>query len=281
MSAANPRQASWSGVGQFATFYFYFHFLILLPLIGKIERPRPLPISIGAAVLGVPRGSPAPAAGRRGTEMRRLACRRARGVLALWAGSGSWPAPRTSPTPPHQTWSFDGVFGTYDRAALQRGFQVYKEVCSTCHAVKHLYFRDLVEIGYNEDQVKGDRRAISGHRRAERSGPDVPAAGPAVRPDPGPFPNDQAARAANNGALPPDLSLITKAREGGPDYVDAILTGFKDAPASFKVMAGMYYNEYFPGHQIKMPPPLTDNQVNFADNTPATVPQMAHDVATF
>src|SRR5207237_5692247 len=98
---------------------------------------------------------------------------------------------------------------------------------------------------------------------------------------PGPFPNDQAARAANNGALPPDLSLITKAREGGPDYVYAILTGFKDAPSGLKLNPNMYYNEYFPGHQIAMPPPLNENQVTYADGTKATVAQMAHDVVSF
>ena len=99
---------------------------------------------------------------------------------------------------------------------------------------------------------------------------------------PGPFPNDQAARAANNGALPPDLSLIAKAREGGPDYVYAILTGYKDPPAGVKLNPNMYYNEYFAGHQIAMPPPLTQaDQVKYADGTSATVPQMAHDVVSF
>ena len=100
-------------------------------------------------------------------------------------------------------------------------------------------------------------------------------------PIPGPFPNDQAARAANNGALPPDQSLIVKARPGGPDYVYGILTGYKDPPADFKLLPGMNYDEFFPGHQIAMPPPLADNAVTFADGTPATVPQMAHDVVTF
>ena len=100
-------------------------------------------------------------------------------------------------------------------------------------------------------------------------------------PIPGPFPNDQAARAANNGALPPDQSLIVKARPGGPDYVYGILTGYKEPPSGFKMLEGMNYNEFFPGHQIAMPPPLADNAVTFADGTPATVPQMAHDITTF
>src|SRR5438477_9483463 len=188
-----------------------------------------------------------------------------------------------NPPLPHQQWSFDGIFGTYDRAAEQRGFQVYKEVCSTCHPVKHLYFRDLTDIGYTEDEVK----AIASTYQVTNEQPNDEGqmfqrpARPSD-PIPGPFPNDQAARAANNGALPPDLSLITKAREGGPDYVYAILTGFKDPPAGFKVNEGMYYNQYFAGHQIKMPPPLTQtDQLKYADGTQATVPQMSHDVVSF
>jgi ubiquinol-cytochrome c reductase cytochrome c1 subunit len=187
-----------------------------------------------------------------------------------------------SPPLPHQSWSFDGVFGTYDRAAQQRGFQVYKEVCSTCHPVKHLYFRDLADIGYSEDEVK----AIASTYQVTNEQPDdqgqmYQRPGRPSDPIPGPFPNDQAARAANNGALPPDLSMIVKAREGGPDYVFGILNGYKDPPPGFNMMTGMYYNEYFPGHQIAMPPPLSDNAVTFADGTSATVPQMAHDVVTF
>ena len=186
-----------------------------------------------------------------------------------------------TPPLPNEQWSFSGVFGTYNRAALQRGFQVYKEVCSACHPVKHLYFRNLTQLGYTEDQVKGiaaqyqvtDGPNDQGNmfKRPARPSDHIP----------GPFPNDEAARAANNGGLPPDLSLIVNAREGGADYVYAILTGFRQAPAGFHVTPGTYYNEYFPGHQIKMPPPLTPNQVKFADGTPATVPQMAHDVAAF
>jgi len=184
--------------------------------------------------------------------------------------------------PPHQQWPFEGVFGTYDQAASQRGFQVYKEVCSACHPVKHLYFRDLEDIGYTEDQVKGiaAQYQVTDGPNDEGQMFQRPA-----RPSdhiPGPFPNDQAARAANNGALPPDLSLIAKARDGGPDYVYAILTGFKDPPAGFKLLEGAYYNEYFSGHQIKMPPPLTQTgQLNYADGTQATVPQMSHDVVSF
>ena len=200
-------------------------------------------------------------------------------VLVLFAGTAR--AQEEAPSPPHQVWSFNGVFGTYDRAALQRGFQVYKEVCAACHPVKHLAFRDLAEIGYSEDAVKGIAAQVQVTDGPNDSGEMFQRPGRASDPIPGPFPNDQAARAANNGALPPDLSLITKAREGGADYVYAIMTGFKDAPAAMKMNPNMNYNEYFAGHQIAMPPPLNQDQVKFADNTAASVPQMSHDVVTF
>ncbi len=202
-------------------------------------------------------------------------------IAALVLVGGSARAQEEAPRPPHQVWSFEGVFGTYDRAALQRGFQVYKEVCAACHAVKHLAFRDLAEIGYSEDQVKGIAAQVQVTDGPNDSGEMFQRPGRPSDPIPGPFANDQAARAANNGALPPDLSLITKAREGGADYVYAIMTGFKDAPAAMKMNPNMNYNEYFTGHQIAMPPPLSPDQVKFADGTPATVPQMAHDVVTF
>ena len=202
-------------------------------------------------------------------------------VAALLFAGGTARAQEAAPEPPPQQWSFDGVFGTYDQAALQRGFQVYKEVCSACHPVKHLYFRDLTQIGYSEDQVKGIAAQVKVSDGPNDQGEMYERPGRPSDPIPGPFPNDEAARAANNGALPPDLSLITKARDGGPDYVYAILNGFKDAPAGFKVGEGMYYNEYFAGHQIKMPPPLSPDQVKYADGSAATVPQMAHDVVTF
>ncbi len=190
---------------------------------------------------------------------------------------------RAQETPlPRQQWSFDGVFGTYDRAAMQRGFQVYKQVCSACHPVKHLYFRDLEALGYTPDQVKAIAASYQVTDGPNDQGQMYQRPGRPSDPIPGPFPNDQAARAANGGALPPDLSMIVKAREGGPDYVYALLNGFKDPPpAGFKLAPGKYYNEFFPGHQIAMPPPLSDGAVTYADGTKATVPQMAHDVVTF
>ena len=186
-----------------------------------------------------------------------------------------------TPPLPHQQWSFDGIFGTYDRASAQRGFQVYKEVCSVCHAVKHLFFRDLADLGYSEDEIKAIASTYEVTDGPNDQGQMYQRPARPSDPIPGPFPNDLAARAANNGALPPDLSMIVKAREGGPDYIFGLLNGYKDPPTGFNLLPGMNYNEYFAGHQIAMPPPLSDGAVTFADGTSATVPQMAHDVVTF
>jgi ubiquinol-cytochrome c reductase cytochrome c1 subunit len=186
------------------------------------------------------------------------------------------------PPLPKQSWSFDGPFGTFDRAALQRGFQVYSEVCSNCHSLKLLSYRDLTALGYNEDQVKtiaAQKEVTDGpndegemfQRPARPSDHFVP-----------PFPNDQANRAAHNGALPPDLSLMFKAREGGADYIyDLVALGYTTPPAGMKIPDTMQYDTYFPGHQIAMPPPLSDDVVTYTDGTKATTQQEAHDVVTF
>ncbi len=183
--------------------------------------------------------------------------------------------------PPHQQWSWDGPFGTFDLAAAQRGFQVYSEVCSTCHAMKQLHYRDLAGIGLSTEQIQAIAAAVTVPQGLDDQGNPKEGPGTPGNQFRSPFPNDQAARAAENGALPPDLSLIVNAREGGPDYVYGILNGFADAPAGFTMQPGMNYNEYFPGHQIAMPQPLHDGQVTFVDGTPNNVPQMAHDVVTF
>ncbi len=206
-------------------------------------------------------------------------------VLGLTAflgfGTGSAQAAEAVAIPSH-SWSFSGLFGTFDRAQLQRGFQVYREVCSSCHSIQYIAFRNLLELGYTPDEVK----ALA----AEYTVMDGPnddgemferSAIPADR-YPLAFPNEQAARAANNGAYPPDLSLMTKARKAGPDYNYALLTGYpEEPPAGVELMDGMYYNAYFPGHQIAMPAPLSEDLVEYADGTPATVEQMAEDVTAF
>lgn len=181
---------------------------------------------------------------------------------------------------PKQHWSFQGVFGTYDEAALQRGFQVYKEVCSACHSMKYMHYHNLAGIGLDAAQIK----AVA----ASEQIPTLDANGqPTTRPGlpsdafRSPFPNDKAAEAANNGAIPPDQSLLANALPGGVNEIYAILNGYVKPPAGTKVAPGLYYNKYFPGHFIHMPQPLHDGQVTYADGTPSTVPQMAHDVATF
>ncbi|WP_414656090.1 cytochrome c1 [Ferrovibrio sp.] len=183
--------------------------------------------------------------------------------------------------PPAQKWSFDGPFGTFDRAALQRGYQIYKEVCSACHSMKYVAFRNLTEIGFSEAEAKA---LAAGYQVTDGPNDDGEMfQRPATLADkfPSPFPNDKAARAANGGALPPDLSLVAKARAHGPDYIYSVLTGYKEAPAGFQVPEGLHYNEGFPGHKIAMPQPLTADQVTYSDGTKATLEQEAHDVTTF
>lgn len=188
---------------------------------------------------------------------------------------------------PSQTWSFDGIFGTFDRAALQRGLQVYNEACSACHGLGYVAFRNLGGddahggLGYSEDEVKAIAALYS-----VVDGPDDDGEmfeREAIPSDrfPQPFPNDKAAAAANGGAVPPDLSLMAKARAGGPDYIYALMTGYEDPPADFEMTEGLNYNRYFAGHQIAMAQPLFDDAVEFADGTPATVDQMARDVSHF
>jgi len=179
--------------------------------------------------------------------------------------------------------SFDSPVGTYDHAALERGLQIYKEVCSNCHALEQLSYRDLSQIDpkfYTEDAIKA---FAAQYQVADTDDDGQPIMRPARAADKfvRPFPNAKAARAANNGGLPPNLALITKAREGGPSYVYSLLQGYKDAPANVKVNDGQYYNIYFPGHLIAMPPPLTDDAVTYTDGTKATLDQEAHDIATF
>ena len=185
------------------------------------------------------------------------------------------------PPLPHVKWSFDGPFGTYDRASLQRGFQVYNEVCSSCHSMKLLSYRNLEGIGLTPAQVKviAASKTVPG----EPNDSGAPTTRPALPSDrfASPFPNDQAARAANNGALPPDQSDLEKAREGGADYIHALMIGYVKPPADVKIPDGLYYNEYFLGGKIHMPPPLSDGAVTYADGTKATVDQMGRDVATF
>jgi len=208
------------------------------------------------------------------------------------AGAAQAQTATTARPPKDVSWSFQGPFGTYDPAALQRGFQIYKEVCSACHSLNRIAFHNLADPGgpdFTDDQVKAIAASYKVPAPPNDKGELFDSSGtrlmqPATPADhfPPPFPNEEAARAANNGALPPDLSLIVKARAGGPAYVYSILTGFVEKPpAWFKVLPNKYYNPYFAGWNISMPPPLTDSSVTYTDGTTASLSQEAHDVVTF
>ncbi len=183
--------------------------------------------------------------------------------------------------PPAIDWSFNGLFGTFDRAATQRGFHVYKQVCSSCHSMDLIAYRNLAQLGFSEDEVA----AIAAEYRIT-DGPDENGEmfqRPGIPADRfvAPFPNEESARLANNGALPPDLSVMAKARAGGPDYLYAFLTGYVDPPDGTELMPGMSWNTYYPGHQVAMPNLLFPNGVPYTDGTEASVHQQAYDVTNF
>lgn len=179
-------------------------------------------------------------------------------------------------------WSFQGIFGTYDRGALRRGLQVYQGVCASCHGLKYIAFRNLQDVGFTEDEVKAIAVDYTIEDGPDDAGDMFDRPGKPSDRFPSPFANENAARASNGGALPPDLSLIVKAREGGADYIYGLLTGYHDEPPEGVVVPeGMTYNDAFPGHMIGMPAPLFDGSVDYEDGTEATVEQMAADVTTF
>ncbi len=214
-----------------------------------------------------------------------------------------------APQPPREKWSFAGMFGRFDQAQLQRGFQVYREVCSSCHGMSLVRFRNLSEPGgpgFSVNQVK----ALAAEYKVKElndSGEEVERPARPADAFPSPFPNDKAAAAANGGKAPPDFSVLAKARtfergfpkfltdamplvgytEHGVDYIHAVLTGYEEPPAGKEVPTGTYYNKYYPGHLIAMPKPLSDEQVTYAKNdkgapvVPETTDQYAKDVAAF
>ncbi len=194
-------------------------------------------------------------------------------VVANAAGDG--------PKVEKKDWSFNGFNGTFDRGALQRGFQVYTQVCAACHGMKHVAYRNLTALGYTEAEVK----AIAS-QYTTMDGPDDEGEmfeRPMKPSDKfkAPYDNDNAARYANNGALPPDLSLITKARVGGADYIYGLLTGYTDALEGEELMAGQHWNKVMPGHKFAMAAPLSDDIIGYEDGSDTTVSQYSKDVATF
>jgi len=203
-------------------------------------------------------------------------------VLLPVAAAAQEPPPE--PEIASQSWSFDGPFGTYNPEQLQRGYGVYKRICSNCHSMRLLSYRNLGEGGgpeFSPEAVKALAEEIQVTDGPNDKGEMYQRPGRPSDHFRSPFPNDEAARAANAGALPPDLSVMAKARPGGPDYIYALLTGYKDAPQGFNLAQGMHYNVAFPGHQIAMPPPLADGLVTYADGTKETADNYARDVAAF
>ena len=202
---------------------------------------------------------------------------------------------------PHEMdWSFAGPFGTYDKGQLQRGLKVYKEVCAACHSMELVAFRTLEGLGYSEAQVKAFAAEYPVQDGPNADGEMFERPGLPSDHFPSPFPNKEAAAASNNGAAPPDFSLIAKARgvergfptfvfdiftqyaEGGPDYIYSLLTGYQEPPAGTEVAEGTYYNPYFiAGKSLAMAPPLSDGQVTYDDGAPQTVDQYSRDVAAF
>ena len=179
--------------------------------------------------------------------------------------------------------SFEGFFGTYDKATLQRGLYIYHEVCSNCHGLYELSYRNLSDLGYNDKQIKAYASQYQVTDGPNDNGDMFQRAALPSDKFIRPFANEKAARAANNGAYPPDLAMIVKAREGGVRYVYSILQGFKDPPPDVVVPDGLYYNMYFSrgAHMIAMPPPLQDATVTFPDGAPNDLADEAKDVATF
>jgi ubiquinol-cytochrome c reductase cytochrome b/c1 subunit len=233
------------------------------------------------------------------TVQRTLSALVLAGSLAALAAPASAQLAEQVPPPPVK-WSFAGPFGKFDEGQLQRGFKIYKEVCSACHSLELLSIGSLAEPGgpgFSVAQVEALAATYKISDLDDKGQPKEREGRPADH-FPSPFPNAAAAAAAN-GVAPPDMSTLAKARgyqrgfprfvfdvftqyqEAGPDYIHAILNGYKDPPKGFAVPAGGHYNEYFPGHVIAMPPPLTDGQVTYDDGSPQTLAQYSQDVAAF
>ena len=181
-------------------------------------------------------------------------------------------------------WSFKGLTGTFDRASLQRGFQVYKEVCASCHSMQYLSYRNLGEPGgpeFSDQEVKAIAASFEIEDGPDSQGEMFTRPGKPSDKFKSPYPNVQAATAANGGAYPPDMSVLVKARKGGANYIYSVLVGYEDPPPGVTLDDGVYYNKYMAGNKIKMPNNLMDGLVEYADGTNATEQQMARDVTTF
>nr|XP_003229107.2 PREDICTED: cytochrome c1, heme protein, mitochondrial [Anolis carolinensis] len=183
--------------------------------------------------------------------------------------------------PPSFPWSHSGPLSSLDHSSVRRGYQVYKQVCSACHSMEYLAFRNLIGVSHTEPEAKALAEEVEVQDGPDENGEMFMRPGKLSDYFPKPYPNPEAARAANNGALPPDLSYIVNARHGGEDYVFSLLTGYCDPPGGVTMREGLYYNPYFPGEAIGMAPPIYNEILEFEDGTPATMSQIAKDVCTF
>jgi len=183
--------------------------------------------------------------------------------------------------PPHLPWSHSGLFDSLDHASIRRGYQVYKQVCAACHSMRYLAYRNLVNVSHTEEEAKAEAEEVQVQDGPDELGNMFMRPGKLSDYFPRPWPNDAAAAAANNGAIPPDLSFITLARHGGEDYIYHLLNGYCDPPAGIELREGQNFNPYYPGGAIGMAPPIYNEIVEYADGTPATQSQVAKDVCTF
>jgi ubiquinol-cytochrome c reductase cytochrome b/c1 subunit len=281
-------------LARILTAAYFAYFLIVLPMLSRMEKTLPLPNSISDDVL-------ASSVAKKVASVAVIAA--LAGTLVV-GGAQTAKAAGGENVPASLSWSFAGPFGTFDRAQLKRGFKIYKEVCSACHSMKYIHYRNLADPGgpgFSIDEAK----AFAAEAAPIKDGPndsgemfDRPRR--LADPMPSPYANEQAARFANGGAVPPDLSLVVKARsyergfpqfiidlftqfqEQGPNYVAALLRGYEDTPPEgFSLPDGAYYNKYFPGHSIKMPMMLMDGVVSYGDGTPETADQYAKDVTSY
>jgi ubiquinol-cytochrome c reductase cytochrome b/c1 subunit len=286
---ARPPEGIYLIISRIATAWYFAHFLIFLPLIGLIEKPRALPQSIIDPVL--------PRSDHFAREPDVLHARRravGAGVLLIVTGltaAAFAPTPARAestvsvdiPVLEHKLWTFKGPFGSFDQAQLRRGLQVYNEACAACHSLRHVAYRNLSALGVGfgpEDIV-----AFAAEYQVE-DGPGEDGKMYMRPARPGdyfapPYPNKEAARVANKGMYPPDLSLMTRAREDGANFLYEFLIGYEDPPPGFQKTPGMYFNRTAPGQQTGMMPALADDYVDYDDGTRATVEQMAQDVTAF
>jgi len=243
-------------ISRVATIYYFGFFIVIMPILSRIENNNTKHTKTNLIIAAII-------------------------TTTFYGCTTNLSLANDSISIPKQNWGFEGPTGKFDKESLQRGFQVYKEVCSTCHQMSFFSYRNLHGMGYSDNVIKAfaaEGIIIDG---PNDEGEMFERPGRPSDPFPKPYPNEEAARAANNGAYPVDLSLITSARNQGPDYVFALLTGYNTCPDDFQLYPGMIYNEYFSGKQIAMPPPLSDDIVEYHDGTKATVEQMAKDVTEF